>query len=428
MYLQRPAVGPMLLYEIAAGTRFLTKLPAFLRRRVDPLEARALVQVRLAQRSRDFLALARELIYGRPSSPYRALLAHAGCEYGDLEHLVGKEGLEEALRILCRQGVYVDVHEFKGRTPAVRGSARFSFDPSQFRNPRSRAPLPAQTSGSSGRRTPVPIDFAYVRDCALDSCLMLDTRGGGSWIKGHWAPLGGGAMMSILQFSSFGDPSARWFSQVDPRTPQLHPRYRWSAEAMAWVSQRARVPLPRPQYVPPSAPEPVARWMRDVLKRGKVPHLLTYPSSGVRVAEAARAAGVDIAGAQLTVAGEATTPARMETIRSSGASVVVRFGAVETGPIGLGCLRPEAGQVDEVHALTDLHALVQVEGNAAPRLPRGALYCLRSGGRRRSFSSTSAWATRRCSSRGSADARLPASAGTRTCTPSEASRSSPAPA
>ncbi len=364
----------MLLDEIAAGARFLAQLPAFLRQRLDPAEARVVVEARLEQRSQDFLAIARELIYERSSSPYKALLGHAGCEYGDLDRLVGKEGLEETLRILCRQGVYVNVHEFKGRTPAVRGSASFAFDPSHFRNPCARAPLPVQTSGSGGRRTPVPIDLAYVRECAVNSCLMLDTRGGSDWIKAHWASLGSGAMMSILQFSAFGAPSARWFSQVDPRTSELHPRYRWSAEAMAWVSRLAAMPLPHPEYVPPDDPLPIALWMRGVLQQGKVPHLLTYPSSAVRLCEAARDAGVDIAGAQLTVSGEAVTPTRIETIRSSGASAVARFGTVETGPLGLGCLHPETSAFDEVHLLTDLHAVIQVDDNASADLPRGALY------------------------------------------------------
>lgn len=65
------------------------------------------------------------------------------------------------------------------------------------------------------------------------------------------------------------------------------------------------------------------------------------------------------------------TPTRLRVIRETGAGVMPRFGAVETGPIGLGCLHGEFA--DEVHVLTDLHAVIQSEAGA-PGLPAGALY------------------------------------------------------
>lgn len=362
----------MLTSELAAGARFLAELPRFLRRRVEPAQAARTVADRLAARERDFLAVARDAIYGHAASPYRALLAHAGCAYGDLEHLVQRDGLDAALRTLCAQGVYLTVDEFKGRVAAVRGSTTVAVDPTRLRTPRGRAPVPTQTSGSGGPRTLVPIDLAYVRDCAINSCLMFEARGGRDWVKGHWAPLGGGAMMSVLQLSAFGAPSARWFTQVDPRTASLHPRYRWSATAMAWTSRLAGVPLPHPEYVPTSDPRPIAHWLRAELRAGRVPHLLTYPSAAAGLCVAAREAGIDIAGAQFTVGGEPATAGRLDAIRAAGAAVQPRYGAVETGPMGFGCLRAEAA--DEMHVLADLHGLVQMDGAAPPPLPAGALF------------------------------------------------------
>jgi hypothetical protein len=362
----------MLTTEIAAGARFLGQLPGFLRHRIEPAQAASVVAERLAARASDFLAIARDAIYGHTASPYRALLAHAGCAYGDLERLVRRDGLDAALRALCRQGVYLTVDEFKGRAAAVRGSTTVAVDPTRLRNPRGRAPIPTQTSGSGGPRTLVPIDLAYVRDCAVDSCLMFEARGGRDWVKGHWAPLGGGAMMSLLQLSAFGAPSARWFTQVDPRTGGLHPRYRWSASAMAWTSRLAGVPLPHPEYVPTGDPRPIAHWLRGELQQGRVPHLLTYPSAAAGLGVAARDAGIEIAGAQFTISGEAATPARLDAIRAAGGHVLPRYGAVETGPIGFGCLSAQAA--DEMHVLTDLHAVVQLEVAGTPGLPAGALY------------------------------------------------------
>jgi hypothetical protein len=179
-------------------------------------------------------------------------------------------------------------------------------------------------------------------------------------------------MMSLLQLSAFGAPSARWFTQVDPRTAGLHPRYRWSATAMAWISRASGVPLPHPEYVPTGDPRPIAHWLRAELRQGRVPHLLTYPSAAAGLCIAARDAGIEIAGAQFTISGEAATPARLDAIRAAGGQVQPRYGAVETGPIGFGCRH--AAAADEMHVLTDLHAVVQLDGAGAPRLPPGALY------------------------------------------------------
>lgn len=355
---------------LAAG-RFLAQLPGFLRQRLTPAQAEATLAARLAARDGDFLRLLARALAAQPDHPYAALLRHAGCAYGDVEALVRRCGLEAALRTLAGEGVYLTVDELKGRRPAVRGGVEIRVDPQRLRNPAAVAHVAAQTSGSGGARAAVPIDLAYVRDCAVDSLLMLQARGGLDWSKGHWAPLGGGAMMSVLQLSAFGAPSARWFSHVDPRDRTLHPRFRWAAWAMAATSRLAGVPLPWPRHVPPDDGGPVAAWMHATLAGGGIPHLLTYPSSAAHIAEAARARGLDLSRAQVTISGEPVTAARLTAGGAAGATVVPRYGTAETGPIGLGCLA--AAHPDEMHVLTDLHAVVQLDRPPAG-LPPSALF------------------------------------------------------
>ncbi len=86
---------------------FLRRLPGFLRHPLTQEEARHILRGRLAHREADFLALLRRAVYDWPPSPYRRLLAHAGCEYGDACRLVREGGVEGALRILLRSGVYL---------------------------------------------------------------------------------------------------------------------------------------------------------------------------------------------------------------------------------------------------------------------------------------------------------------------------------
>src|SRR5262245_61086677 len=93
------------------------------------------VQARQRDRERLLIGTLRGAVFGHRRSPYAALLRSAGCEPGDVERLVWADGVEDALETLRRAGVYVSFEEFKGLTPAIRGSRRFMFRPRDFDNP-----------------------------------------------------------------------------------------------------------------------------------------------------------------------------------------------------------------------------------------------------------------------------------------------------
>lgn len=141
---------------------------------------------RLEQRERDFLALVRDAVYANPISPHRALLAHAGCEYGDLERLVNRDGLEASLQGLYHAGVYLTVSEFKGRCPVERGSTTFQVEPRNLRNAIGTRHLTVWTGGSRGVRTPIAFDLRFVRDVAVNRALTLASRGRAGWRLAFW--------------------------------------------------------------------------------------------------------------------------------------------------------------------------------------------------------------------------------------------------
>jgi hypothetical protein len=362
-------VDRLALSDVLIGGRLLRNLPKFLHRRITLEEARAVLRRRRETRQHDFLDLVRRAVYENAKSPYRPLLQAAGCEYGDLQDLVVRDGVEGALRVLHRHGVGLTVDEFKGRRPVVRGPLSFEVDPARCRNPWSALHVPARTSGSRSGGTPVLIDLAFIRDCAVDTLLSLDARGGGDWEKAHWQVPGGGAIARLVEYSSFGAPSVRWFSQVDPTEGGLPSRYRWSARVLRWAGLLAGRPFPRPLHVPLDDPLPIARWMHGVLASGGTPHLFTFASSAVRLCQTAIGSGLDLKGAQFTVVGEPLTGVRLDIIRQSGAEAVPRFAAIESSVIGHGCLAPDAP--DEVHLLDDLHAVVQPDAIGAADGARG---------------------------------------------------------
>jgi hypothetical protein len=147
--------------------------------------------------------------------------------------------------------------------------------------------------------------------------------------------------------------------------PGLHPRYRWSVRLLHWASRLAGAPLPPVEHVPLDAPFPIADWMARTLRAGEIPHLWAFPSSAVRLCQAAEEAGLDLGGARLTVTGEPVTDARLAVIRRAGAEPVPDYGSADSGgPMSYGCLAPEAS--DEVHFFHDLHALIQAEEGPCP--------------------------------------------------------------
>ena len=141
---------------------------------------------------------------------------------------------------------------------------------------------------------------------------------------------------------------------------------------MRWASLMAGIPLPRPQHVPLDDPRPIVEWMAKLLRAKARPHLFSFTSSVVHLCQAAAEAGVDLKGALFTVVGEPVTEARVALIRRTGAEVAPRYAIIECSSVGHGCLAPEAP--DDVHLLSDLHALIQRPPDIrVPGLPPNAL-------------------------------------------------------
>jgi hypothetical protein len=359
------------LRDLRIGTRFLRTLPGFLRHPLSPAEARSIVATAQRGREEALLGMAREAIFASHASPYRRLCNAAGCEYGDVEALVRTEGVEGALEALYRRGVYLTVDEFKGRRPAKRGSATIDIDPDHLRNPRSVFHVPVRSGGSRSQGSPVLMDLAFIRDCAARTRLMLAARGGEHWVTADWEVPGGGAMFRLLKFAALGAPPQRWFSHVDPGAPGLHPRYRWSAQAMHVGSRLSGVPLPAPIHAPLDRARVIAEWLAAIRRDGRVPHLITFPSSAARLCQTAVEANIDIRGTELTVSGEPITAARLAVIARAGAHALPRYGSIECGPIAYGCLSPQAP--DDVHWIQDMHGLIQSDGRLGDPLPAGAI-------------------------------------------------------
>jgi hypothetical protein len=353
------------------GTQMAGRLPTLLKQPITFGQAAVTVKERFGQREKTFLYIAQKGIYEHPESPYRGLMLSAGCEYGDLEKLVLEEGVEGALQVLFRRGIYLTVGEFKGRQPAVRGSQTIQIDPGKVRNPLSTPHVLGRTSGSRSARTLVAFDLAFIRDCAVNHCLGLGIRGGEQWVKANWEGPGGGANFRLVKFSCLGSPPACWFLRGGPALQDSSTR--WTARFMQLGHRLSGASLPSPLYVPHDDPLPIAQWMASVLRSGRTPYLFGFASSAVRLCQTAYEAGIDLQGAQFQMGGEPITDARLEVVRRVGADGIPRYGSVETGMIGYGCPNPEFA--DDMHLFHDLYAIVQAETvHEHLKIPKTALF------------------------------------------------------
>ena len=205
----------------------------------------------------------------------------------------------------------------------------------------------------------------------MNRLLQLYVRGGLGWSHGVLLVPGSHALLTVLEYAVIGEPFLRWFSPVDPGAPELDPRYLWSGRLLRAGGLVAGVGFPAVEYVPIADLTPAVRWMERVLRAGGTPNVHTFVSLGVRLCEAAAAAGSEIAGAQFSVTGEPATPERMAAFRRSGVAAVPTYASTESGVVGRGCLAP--AEADEVHLAAESQAVIPAGGRDGEGMPAGAL-------------------------------------------------------
>jgi hypothetical protein len=338
------------LGDAAMIGRLTRDLPAFLRERMTPDRARAIVTRRLETRGERFLRMMERVVYGHPASPYRWLLRTAGCEPGDLRALVAREGVEGALAELAAEGVHLTSDEFKCRRPIVRGSARLVPVEEDFDNPAVLPHFERWTSGSRSRGTTVKMSLSYVAEAAANHALALDAHGLAEADHAVWLT---GPFIYLLTFAKLGRPPLAWFHPLRPLP--------WKAWAVGrYVQGLGRLlscPLPGPTWIDLQAPERLVTWLAARLAEGHNVCVTTYASSAVRVAVAARERGVSLKGVHFLTLGEPFTEAKQRAVEAAGALGVVRYGFVEITLDACAC--PDRRSADDQHLFSDGLAVIQ---------------------------------------------------------------------
>lgn len=342
-----------------AFTRFARGLRGFLRRPITLQDAKATLERRLAERDANFLRLVERGIFGHQTSPYRALLRLARCELGDLRALVRSHGLETALRTLRAAGVYVSYEEFKGLTPIVRGGEVIPVQADAFDNPHLRGYYEAESGGTTGAGVRIMTDLEQLDTKAAQLMLADDAHGLLDAPTAIWfGVLPDVGLNIVLTRARYGRVPERWFTQVMGAALRPSLTNRLATEYILAMGRLAGVPLPRPQPVPLEEALVIARWAVDAVRRRGQCMLRTQVSRALRVAVAARDAGLDLTGVAITGGGEPPTPGKVRQITESGARWIPGYYTTEADAVGLGCTRPVDG--NDLHFLRDHLALIQV--------------------------------------------------------------------
>ena len=340
-------------------SRFATGLRGFLKKPLTPENCRRLAIENLRRRDESFLLLLRRGVIENAGSPYRALLKWAGAEYGDVETLVRKDGVEAALDELRDAGVYVRLDEFKGRQPLTRSGLDLAVTAEDFDNPLMSRDFEVASGGSTGSRKRLGIDLDQVTHDTSVEYLGREANGYANRPFALWRaiPPGSAGIKAALMCSKLGQPLARWFSphaiSWDPVMLKSTVFTLYAVHGSRWFG--AGIPLP--EHVPLGDATPVARWLADQVRSGRPAALSAPGSSAVRICMAAEAGGFDIGGTVFRMGGEPITSGKVELAHRLGVKTVCSWGMSEAGNVGIGCPHGEA--LDDMHVYRPKIAFIQ---------------------------------------------------------------------
>lgn len=336
--------------------RFPWAMNRFRQRKMTFEQAKQILRERMERREETFLRLAERGIYGYAPSPYRAMLELAGCELGDLRSLVKEKGLENTLRALRAEGVYLTFEEYKGRTPPVRRGKTIPMPSGALNNPGAAVDYHGETGGSTGVGTQTSSNLDRTWAWIPHYMMMFSAHqvlGSPTIIYRGILPDTSG-IGACLPYTKCGMKVQKWFSHIDPHDVKL--RYPLMTYYMVAICRLYGVPVPLPEYLPLDHAGVAAELVwRTIQTSGKC-LVNTQVSRALRISIAAQQAGLDLTGAVFFVAGEPPTPAKVHEIEKSGARSIPMYGMGGLGRVAWGCANPVDSS--DVHFMHDSFALI----------------------------------------------------------------------
>ena len=348
-----------IISDLVKYSRLALSLRTFLNNTISLEQSKQVISERLRNREQNFLTVIQRGVYQNPKSPYLKLLRSAGCEFGDIESLVSRDGVEGTLQNLYDNGVYLSTEEYKGRRDIVRGGIRFPLRQSDLDNPFIPHWYQGQSSGTRSVGTRTTFDLRHKLEQSYYWLPILEASNALEVPLAIWKPVlpSMSGISHVLYFWIAGKPVARWFSPVDESGVQASVTHRLALRYLLYGSRLWGARLVKPEFVGLLHADRVAGWMADTKNEYGGCSLSCSVSSGVKVCQAALSNNLDIQGTHFFVSGEPLTEAKRQLIESTGATVTPRYTTSELGRIGCGCTSNTA--TDDVHLVSDSIAVIQ---------------------------------------------------------------------
>jgi hypothetical protein len=349
-------------------------VPEFFSERITLQRAEEEIKRDLGRREETFLESTRARIYERPSSAYLKLLKLARCEYSDLRAQVRRFGLEETLKQLAAEGVYLTADEFKGKKEVVRGGKSFRVAPGQFESPDLSAGYRTQSSGTTNQpiRSFVSLNLLAIR--APVTCVFFAAHNLFSHSHAMYDAIlpGSAGINNLLIYARMGVVADRWFARQIPINSTIEATYHCLiTQRVTRAAKHVCHGFPKPEFIESHEIERIVRWAEEQQSQKKASCITTAASNAARIARIASHLGISLDGTKFIVSGEPFTESKREIIGKSGATATPRYAYGGSINIGFGCANPL--HTDEIHVNQHLVALLPnprpLENGASPFQP-----------------------------------------------------------
>ncbi len=336
-------------WRMLAGTHRLLRTPPH----ADP---QAVIGEQMAHREERFLETVRRVVFGAPANPYHRMFRLAGCGFEDLAESVRRDGLEDALASLARQGVYLTHDEFKGRQPLVRSGEHIPATIDSFLNPLAAGMLASASSGSSGPRvhTSSSTENRLHREAYFQLVRQELGLAGRAYVQALAILPSGTGLFAGLQEARRGGKVDRWFAVGGNAIGSGH--YRAGTSLLVLFARLLGAGVAFPTYLPRNDYSPAARWIAQRRGQGIACVVASPVSPAVRIVAAALEHGLDIRGTLFIAGGEALTEAKRAVFESARVDVYTGYWIHEIGPIGFACR--EMRSANCVHLYRDSVAVI----------------------------------------------------------------------
>ena len=319
-------------------------------------QARKLLQERIDNRITNFLSLCQSKIYSEPSNPYRELLRSAGYTWDRLENEVFLNGLESTLSKMAKDGIYLDIDEFKGKKPIIRNGLTLQLAASAL-DMVSGPSVPLQSSGSRGPRMQTPIDVEGIKLLSSYIPLIADVLQVKNLPVILYYPMPSvPGIIHLITFALGGLSPSAWFSQT-PVLPLWRSAVGIKLRFLLLAARLRGVSLPSPKFSDIRHPVPLARWIQNNCPDGSL--IATFPGSALRLIQVSQMTRIKLPPIVFILGGEPITPLKRKILEEDGHRLFPWFSTVEAGRVALGCLKPN--MTDDMHILEDRFVAVKHE-------------------------------------------------------------------